>query len=162
MKSDFVRFSFALIMSAVLSSAVYALEEQTSLLEKGAGQPQIPTPPGYVFGVTVSNAQQLNAVLDRADSLRKLFNPEQHSRIAIVLHGDELKLFQKKSYSTNQSIVDRARQLDAAQIIDIKACQTMMRTLDIEQSELPGFIEQVPLGPAEIDRLNKEQGFTRF
>ena len=92
----------------------------------------------------------------------KLFNPEQHSRIAIVLHGDELKLFQKKSYSTNQSIVDRARQLDAAQIIDIKACQTMMRTLDIEQSELPGFIEQVPLGPAEIDRLNKEQGFTRF
>lgn len=162
MKSDLVRFFFALIVATFLSSAVCAAEEQTSALDKGAGQSQTQTPPGYVFGVTVSNARQLDAVLDRADSLRQLFNPDQHSRIAIVLHGDELKLFQKKNYSTNQSIVDRARLLDAAQIIDIKACQTMMRTLDIQQSELPGFIEQVPLGPAEIDRLNKERGFTRF
>ena len=162
MKPDLVRFSLALIMATVLSSAVYAVEEENSALEKGAGQSQSQIPPGYVFGVTVSNAQQLDAVLDRADSLRKLFNPEQHSRIAIVLHGDELKLFQKVNYLTNQSIVDRARLLDAALIIDIKACQTMMRMLDIQQSELPGFIEQVPFGPAEIDRLNKGLGYTRF
>ena len=162
MKSDLVRLSLALVIMTILSSAVYAIDEETSAFDKRTGQSQTLTPPGYVFGVTVSNAQQLDAVLDRADSLRNLFNPEQHSRIAIVLHGDELRLFQKVNYSTNQSIVDRARILDAAQIIDIKACQTMMRTLDIKQDELPGFIEQVPLGPAEIDRLNKELGFTRF
>jgi intracellular sulfur oxidation DsrE/DsrF family protein len=162
MKSDFVRYFFALMMATGLLSVVHAAEEEMSALEKGASQFQIQTPPGYVFGVTVRTAQQLDAVLDRADSLRKLFNPEQHSRISIVLHGDELKLFQKANYSANQSSVDRARLLDQAQIIDIKACQTMMRTLDIQQSELPGFIEQVPLGPAEIDRLNKDLGFTRF
>ena len=38
----------------------------------------------------------------------------------------------------------------------------MMRTLDIEQNELPSFIEQVPFGPAEIERLEKEEGFTRL
>ncbi len=118
--------------------------------------------PGYVFSVTVNSPQQLNVVLDRAEDLRALFNPEDHGKIAIVLHGNELQMFQKRNYSINQSTVDRARLLDADNIIDIKACQTMMRALQIEQSELPAFIEQVPFAPAEIDRLEKEQGFTRL
>ncbi|MCP4331079.1 MAG: hypothetical protein GY785_00370 [Gammaproteobacteria bacterium] len=121
-----------------------------------------PAEEGYVFSVTVSTAQQLDVVLNRAEDLRELFDPEQHSRIAIVLHGDELQLFQKRNYSSNQSIVERARLLDEDNIIDIKACQTMMRVLEIEQHELPSFIEQVPFAPAEIERLEREEGFTRL
>lgn len=118
--------------------------------------------PGYVFGVTVNTAQQLDVVLDRAEELRDLFNSGEHNRIAIVLHGDELQLFQKRNYSSNQSLVERARLLDEDNIIDIKACQTKMRSLNIEQSELPSFIEQVPFAPAEIERLQQEDGFTRL
>jgi len=121
-----------------------------------------PREDGYVFSVTVSTAEQLDVVLNRAEDLRELFDPEQHSRIAIVLHGDELQLFQKRNYSSNQSIVERARLLDEDNIIDIKACQTMMRVLEIEQDELPSFIEQVPFAPAEIERLQREEGFTRL
>ena len=121
-----------------------------------------PAAEGYVFSVTVSTAQQLDVVLDRAEDLRALFDPDQHSRIAIVLHGDELQLFEKRNYSMNQSVVDRARLLDEDNIIDIKACQTMMRILDSEQDELPSFIEQVPYAPAEIERLQREEGFTRL
>jgi intracellular sulfur oxidation DsrE/DsrF family protein len=117
---------------------------------------------GYVFSVTVQSAQQLDVVLSRAEDLRELFNPDEHSKIAIVLHGDELQLFQKNNYSSNQSLVERARMLDEDNIIDIKACQTMMRILEIEQSELPGFIEQVPFAPVEIERLQREEGFTRL
>ncbi len=117
---------------------------------------------GYVFDVTVSTAQELDVVLNRADSLRKLFDPQQHGRIAIVLHGNELQLFQKGNYSANQSLVDRARLLDRENIIDIKACQTMMRTLDIEQSELPSFIEQVPYAPVEIFRMKNNHNFTEI
>ncbi len=117
---------------------------------------------GYVFSVTVSTQQQLDVVLNRAEDLRELFNPDEHGKIAIVLHGDELQLFQKDNYQSNQSVVERARLLDQDNIIDIKACQTMMRTLEIEQSELPNFIEQVPFAPAEIERLQQEQGFTRL
>jgi hypothetical protein len=117
---------------------------------------------GYVFDVTVSTAQELDVVLNRADSLRELFNPQQHGRIAIVLHGDELQLFQKANYSANQSLVDRARLLDQDNIIDIKACQTMMRTLNIEQSELPSFIEQVPYAPEEILRMKNVDHFTEI
>ena len=119
-------------------------------------------PPGYVFSVTVSSPQQLDVVLNRAEDLRELFNPDEHGRIAIVLHGNELQLFQKDSFSRNQSVIERARLLDQDNIIDIKACQTMMRTLEIEQSELPSFIEQVPFAPVEIERLQREEGFTRL
>jgi intracellular sulfur oxidation DsrE/DsrF family protein len=59
-------------------------------------------------------------------------------------------------------VVERARLLDEDNIIDIKACQTMMRVLEIEQNELPSFIEQVPFAPAEIERLQREEGFTRL
>jgi len=121
-----------------------------------------PDSPGYVFSVTVNTAEQLDVILDRADSLRELFDPEQHDRIAIVLHGNELQLFQKENYESNMSIVERARLLDRENIIDIKACQTMMRVLEIEQSELPDFIEQVPLAPVEIKRLQQEHGFTKL
>ena len=117
---------------------------------------------GYVFSVTVSTQQQLDVVLNRAEDLRELFNPDEHGKIAIVLHGDELQLFQKDNYLSNQSVVERARMLDQDNIIDIKACQTMMQTLEIEQNELPSFIEQVPFAPAEIERLQQEQGFTRL
>jgi intracellular sulfur oxidation DsrE/DsrF family protein len=121
-----------------------------------------PREKGYVFSVTVQSAQQLDVVLNRAEDLRELFNPDEHSKIAIVLHGDELQLFQKDNYLLNQSVVERARLLDQDNIIDIKACQTMMRILEIEQSELPSFIEQVPFAPAEIERLQREEGFTRL
>ncbi|MFA9420722.1 MAG: hypothetical protein ACERLB_11275, partial [Gammaproteobacteria bacterium] len=121
-----------------------------------------PESPGYVFGVTVNTVEQLDVILNRADSLRGLFDPDQHGRIAIVLHGNELQLFQKENYAANMSIVNKARQLDQENIIDIKACQTMMRVLEIEQSELPDFIEQVPLAPVEIRRLQVEHGFTKL
>ncbi len=121
-----------------------------------------PKSEGYVFSVTVTSAQELDVVLNRAEDLRSQFDPEQHSRIAIVLHGDELQLFQEQNYSSNMSIVERARLLDQDNIIDIKACQTMMRTLDIGQDELPNFIEQVPFAPAEIRRLQQQEGFTRL
>ena len=117
---------------------------------------------GYVIDVTVQSAEELSVVLERAENLRELFDPQQHGKIAIVLHGNELELFQKQNYSNNQSLVERARLLDEDSIIDIKACQTMMQALQIEQSELPAFIEQVPFAPTEIRRLERELGFTKL
>jgi len=140
--------SILLLLMAVIIDPAFALDEKQAQ--------------GYVFSVTVSSSQQLDVVLDRAEDLRALFNPAEHGKIAIVLHGDELQLFQKNNYASNQSVVERARLLDQDNIIDIKACQTMMRALEIEQNELPSFIEQVPFAPTEIERLQNQEGFTRL
>ncbi|MCP4075163.1 MAG: hypothetical protein GY744_03135 [Gammaproteobacteria bacterium] len=119
-------------------------------------------PSGYVLDITVQNIEQLDAVLDRADKLKGQFSPDQYGRVVIVLHGLELNMFRKKNYSRYMSIVEKARHLDQQNLIDIKACQTVMNNLQIDQSELPDFIEQVPLAPVEIDRLEREKGFTRL
>ena len=153
------------VLAAVLRRAVAVLAVFFYLQFPVHAEPRdefAPESPGYVFGVTVNTVEQLDVILDRADSLRELFDPDQHGRIAIVLHGNEWQLFQKENYTANRSIVERARQLDQENIIDIKACQTMMRVLEIEQSELPDFIEQVPLAPVEIRRLRVEHGFTKL
>ncbi len=148
-----VRQFFTIVMLASITSVVLAQE---------AGGIEILKAPGYVFGVTVTSVEELDVILDRADSLRELFDPEQYSRVVIVLHGEELQLFQKDNYAANRSIVERARLLDQENIIDIKACQTMMRFLEIDQSEMPEFIEQVPFAPTELKRLVEEYGFTRL
>jgi uncharacterized protein len=117
---------------------------------------------GYVFDITVENEQQLDAILKRAEVLKGQFSPDQYGRIALVLHGEELKLFKKSNYQRFMSIVDKARELDRDHLVDIKACQTVMDYLKIKQSDLPDFIEQVPYAPAEIERLVKEQHYTRL
>ena len=117
---------------------------------------------GFVFDITVQNVEQLDAILKRAEKLRGNFESSDQSRIALVLHGKELELFRKQNYSMYREIVEQARLLDQNDLIDIKACQTVMRNLQIEQSELPEFIEQVPLAPVEIERLMVKQGFTRL
>jgi intracellular sulfur oxidation DsrE/DsrF family protein len=127
-----------------------------------ASQQSPATPPGYVFDITVQNVEQLDAILDRADKLKGQYSPNDFGRIELVLHGMELNLFRKKNYKKYMSIVDKARALDEQNLVDIKACQTVMQSLMIDQSELPDFIEQIPYAPAEIDRLEFEKSFTRL
>lgn len=165
MQTDRIRVLICLWLALCMSTVAMADGEGPKLkydVESDSSNETVTVPPGYVFGVTVSSMQELEVILDRADSLRILFNPDQHSRIAVVLHGEELQLFQKDNYTANQSIVERARLLDQDEIIDIKACQTRMRELNIHKSELPKFIEQVPYAPAEIERLRDKEGFTLF
>jgi len=145
--------------AAELTRGGYRLQADTSL-QQSTVTPPVST--GYVFDITVQNEDQLSAIFKRAEKLQGQFSENEHGRITLVLHGQELRLFQKSNYPQAMSIVDKARELDKQNLIDIKACQTAMDFYQIEQSELPDFIEQVPLAPVEIERLQTEQGFTRL
>ena len=127
-----------------------------------APQQSSATPPGYVFDITVQNVEQLDAILNRADQLKGQFSPNDFGRIELILHGMELNLFRKKNYQKYMRIVEKARALDQQNLVDIKACQTVMQSLMIDQSELPDFIEQIPYAPAEIEQLEIKKKFTRL
>ena len=153
------------VVAALSLSLALAVEQPAQIrfaVDKIDDSNAAATPSGYVFDITVQNVEQLDAILNRADQLRGQFSPHRHGKIALVLHGEELNLFRKKNYPQFMQIVERARLLDQMHLIDIKACQTVMRSLQIEQSELPSFIEQIPLAPIEIERLVKQQGYTRL
>jgi len=111
----------------------------------------------YVFDVTLHTLPEIEALLDRAEKLNAASKSKRSSPdsagIALVLHGDEIKLFDKKYYKENKKIVDKAARLDANKVIDIKICSTKLKELGMKKKDIPPFIETVPYGPDEIERL---------
>lgn len=86
---------------------------------------------------------------------------QQYEPIVFVLHGEEAHAFRQKNSMQYEKLVSLARQLEADNIIDIRVCETWMRMNGVEASELPDFIDTVPLGPAEETRLRR-QGYLWF
>ena len=112
----------------------------------------------YVFDISVHTRAGLEAVLERVEALRAAGALDGHApAMALVLHGPEISFFTRKNYPRYRDLVDRVRALDAAGVIETKMCQTMMRAKSIRESDVPDFIEFVPYGPAEIDRLVREE-----
>ena len=116
----------------------------------------------FVFSVSLHSAKEIDKLLSRAEQLStKIRVNRQHPSIALVLHGPELVFFKKENYKKYRQIVDRARRLDKKMVIDIKVCRTKMDELKIKKSDLPDFVDIVPYGPTEVERLVRE-GFVRL
>lgn len=111
----------------------------------------------YMFNVTLHTESEISGLLTRARKLSKTMRKQkEQSGIALVLHGEEIRFFTKNNYKRFKNIVDEAALLDADKVIDIKICNTQMKIMDIKKDELPAFIEIVPYGPAEEERLKKK------
>ena len=116
----------------------------------------------FVIDVTLHTADEIEALLTRAEELYESGNNKNNGvkytrvGIALVLHGDEIKLFDKKSYKKYKKIVDKAAKLDANNVIEIKICSTKMKALGLEEKDMPPFAEIVPFGPDEVDNLVKK------
>ncbi len=116
----------------------------------------------YLVELTLHSEEELGAVLQRLDDLARHtpLAPDQTS-IALLLHGPEIEFFALPNYSRYRRLVDLAARLDAFRVIEVKACRTMMKEMQIGERQLPAFIEQVPYGPDELQRL-LTAGFTRL
>lgn len=114
------------------------------------------SPAHYLFRISLHTPKELEGLLARAEQLAKTIRPaNRQTGIALVLHGPEVEVFARKNYAKYRHIVDRAARLDADGIIEIKMCRTEMRSRDIRDEDVPKFIEFVPYGPDEEDRLRR-------
>lgn len=110
----------------------------------------------YLFRVTLHTPLEIEGLLARAEQLARNTRPaDRRAGIALVLHGPEVEIFARKNYAKYRHIVDRAARLDADGVIEIKMCQTEMRSRGIGNDDVPGFIEFVPYGPDEEERLQR-------
>jgi hypothetical protein len=131
--------------------------------------PAIETPPVInevpdrtVLDVSVHTIEGLKVLFDRAEELAMTPRPKgEDASVVLVLHGPEVEFFSIKNYDKYKAIVDQAARLDAFDVVDVKICQTMMDVRGIEQNDIPSFIEQVPYGPGEVERL-EQQGYVTF
>jgi len=129
---------------------------------QASAQGALPFPGKAVLDISVHTIEELKTLFDRAEQFA--MTPPARGEgpgLVLVLHGPEVEFFSIRNYDKYRDIVDKAARLDAFDIVDVKICQTMMERRGIERNDIPAFIEQVPNGPAEIERL-LEEGYVRF
>jgi len=110
----------------------------------------------YLFNVALHTPEELAGLLARAEQLAQTMRTDDaRTGIALVLHGPEIEMFAKKNYQRFQKTVDQAARLNAEHIIEVKMCRTEMRSRGIREEDVPAFIELVPYGPDEEERLRR-------
>jgi len=113
--------------------------------------------PRYVADISVHSVADMRSILNRADRLVNMPRAaDQPANIALILHGPEIDFFNIDNYHRYRSLVDQAARLDAYNVIDIKMCETMMRERGLSKSKIPGFIDFVPDGEAEVKKLKRD------
>ncbi len=111
----------------------------------------------YLFDVADNGPEKVKTLLERAEALSKETESNHaESRIAMVIHGPDINIFDKKNYEKNKEIVDLAARLDASDVIDFKVCKTAADSRGISESSFPAFMEMVPFSADEIERLEDE------
>lgn len=124
--------------------------------------PKAALPKKAVLDISVHTIDELKVLLDRAEGLAMAPQPTgAAASVILVLHGPEVEFFAISNYEKYKDIVDQAARLDAFDVVDVRICQTMMEIKGIPRGDIPAFIEQVPLGPVEIERLAGE-GYVYF
>lgn len=125
-------------------------------------EPGGPPPSRAVLDISVHTVEELRVLLDRAEQLAMAPHPRgKDDSVVLVLHGPEVAFFAISNYATYREIVDQAARLDAFDVVDVRICETMMNQYGLGADDIPSFIERVPYGPGEVERLRRE-GYAYF
>lgn len=116
-------------------------------------------PPKVVYDVAVKTLGKVNSVLDRASYLSKITGADPFATsIVLVLHGDEINFFARKNEKKYDELMVRARSLVTAEVLKIRMCEIAAAGHGYKPEDIQDFVEMVPMGDAEIVRLQTEEG----
>lgn len=110
--------------------------------------------------VSPRGREELDELLDTLEASIAA-GERQPDPVVVILHGPEARPFLRSNYLDNQLLVDRAAKLQAFNRIDLRMCETWMRTNGIDREQLLPFIGTVPFAPEEVERLEGE-GYLPF
>jgi intracellular sulfur oxidation DsrE/DsrF family protein len=104
-----------------------------------------------VYDAAVNSVASLTSILDRASYLSALNGADPfETRIVILLHGNEIPFFAIKD------LMIRAQSLSVGGIIEFRMCKIAAKGHGFEPNDIHGFVSMVPMGDAEIIRLQQE------
>jgi intracellular sulfur oxidation DsrE/DsrF family protein len=116
-------------------------------------------PQKVVYDVHVDTVAEVESVLDRASHLSIITGADPFDQsIVLVLHGPELNFYAIKNYSKYKELMQRAQSLVESEALTIKMCKIAAEGQGYQPKDIHGFIEMVPMGDAEIIRLQYEEG----
>lgn len=165
------RYVILIAIAVALAAFIYSdrlgmdpMVEESEIAETPAQltESDLSVPDRAVLDITVHTVEELLVLLERAEQLAR--SPrvnDQNASVVLVLHGPEVEFFSTRNYDRYKDVVDQAARLDSLDIVDVRICQTMMATRGIARDDIPPFIDQVPDGPVEVERLVGE-GYVYF
>lgn len=117
---------------------------------------------GQYIDIYPKSAAEIRIVLDAVSAQLEDQAAEPPPPIVMMLHGAEAARFLKSQYPANRDLVDQSARLSAFGLIDVQICETWLRANDHGTDELFPFINPVPFGAAELDRLRQEEAYTEY
>lgn len=142
-----------------------SLVNTSNSFDKASSSELVVNPDGlYIAKVQLHTAEELQDLFNRAEAFLSEEGQAQNTAaapIAVVLHGPEVSVFQRKNYNQFKMLVDQAARLDKNNIIDVQICRVWLSIDDISEEELPEFVQTVPNGPA-IERKLLDEGYNYF
>jgi len=115
-------------------------------------------PQKVVYDVSVNSIEKMTSVLDRASYLSKITGADPFdSSIILVLHGGEIDFFAIKNAQKYRDLMQRAQSLVESEVLKIRMCRIAAQGLGYEPQDIHGFVKMVPMGDAEIIRLQNEE-----
>lgn len=115
-------------------------------------------PQKVVYDVSVDTIKKVESVLDRASYLSTITGADPFdSSIVLVLHGNEIPFFAIKNADKYHELMQRAASLVSSEVLKIRMCKIAAEGKGLHPKDIHGFVEMVPMGDAEIIRLQNEE-----
>lgn len=116
-------------------------------------------PQKVVFDVTTSSIGSLTSVVDRASYINTITGSDPFdSSIVLVVHGSAVPFFAIKNTEKYRPLMERINSLVFSKAIKVKMCKIAAESYGFAPKDIHGFVEMVPMGDAEIVRLQNEEG----
>ena len=165
-RTPLIKISYSFILASFLISTqalADTSDNNTSALAPWGGASVTATeykPQKVVYDVHVKTVKEVESVLDRASYLSTITGADPFDQsIVLVLHGTELSFFAIQHYEKYKELMHRAQSLVESEALTIKMCKIAAQGQGFSPEDIHGFIEMVPMGDAEIIRLQYEDGY---
>ena len=145
-------------LTALMVMSTNVVGESTAPWGRGELTPTEYKPQKVVYDVTTGKLGIVDHVLDRASYLSKITGADPFDQsIVLVLHGSSIKFFAIENTSKYKAMLARAESLAASDVLKIKMCKVAAESQGYKPENIHGFVELVPMGDAEIIRLQYEE-----
>jgi uncharacterized protein len=152
-------FFLLISINLSMSSAVLAGTAENAPWGSANVTPTEYKPQKVVYDVHVKTVDAVESVLDRASYLSTITGADPFDQsIVLVLHGKELGFFAIKYFEKYRDLMRRAQSLVESEALSIRMCKIAAQSQGFSPEDIHGFVEMVPMGDAEIIRLQYEEG----
>ncbi len=152
-------FFLLILLNLSISTAVIAGNTDKAPWGSAVVTPTEYKPQKVVYDVHVKTVEAVESVLDRASYLSTITGADPFDQsIVLVLHGKELSFFAIKNYEKYQDLMKRAQSLVESEALTIRMCKIAAQSQGFAPEDIHGFVEMIPMGDAEIIRLQYEEG----